>query len=76
MEITTTSADSTELLKVEVTGGDIEVKIGRICEEVNRSMTRNKTAEALAPTRIPVAILARLMTSKSVEKMNKSGQRR
>ena len=61
---------------MEVTGGDIEVKIGRICEVENRFMTRSKTAGAQVPTQILVAILARQMMSKSVEKMNKSGQRR
>lgn len=75
METITTSAGSTEHLKVVETGGDIEVKIGRICEVENRSMTRNKTAEAAVPTPIPVLILAHLMTSKSVEK-NRSSQKR
>ena len=44
-----------------VTGGDIEVKIGRIHEVENRSMTRSKTAEALVLTQIPALITAHQM---------------
>ena len=75
METTTTSAGSTEHLKVVETGGDIEVKIGRIREVENQSMTRNKTAKVPVLTQILVLIIAHLMTIKLVEK-NRSSQKR
>ena len=65
MEITTTSADSTELLKVVETGEDTEAKIERTSEEHNQSMTRSRTAEAPALTQILALITAHQMTIRS-----------
>ena len=64
METTTTSADLSELLKVEETGGDIEVKTERGYTIKNQYMTRNKIAEAQAPIQTQVLILAPLMMNK------------
>jgi len=68
MAITTTSAGSTELLKVVETGEDTEVKTEKMYVEENPFTIKSKTVEAQALIQIQVLILAPRMTNKSVAK--------